>query len=259
MPLKVPFLLEEQIEQDAEALLADYERARGIRIVPPVPIEDIIEKHQKIGVEFDDLHELLGVPRSGLEGESDILGAMFFDDRRIVIDECLDPEENPWNEGRYRFTLAHEGGGHWRLHRHLFEKDLAQRSLFNTPTPPSVVCRSSRAKEPIEWQADCYAGCLLMPRRLVFDAWRQCCGSLNPFIYDANRTNPDFNPRRSNWARLSSALPVEDQAHQFAFYKVAREFAQVFCVSTEAMRIRLENLGLLLVDFPRQHAFSSLD
>ena len=74
-------------------------------------------------------------------------------------------------EGRYRFTLAHEGGGHWRLHRHLFAKDPAQASLFGGPAAPSVVCRSSQAKERVEWQADFYASCLLMPRKLVFAAW----------------------------------------------------------------------------------------
>src|ERR1700730_11401174 len=52
------------------------------------------------------------------------------DEARIVIDESLDPEENPAKEGRYRFTLAHEGGGHWRLHRHLFAKDPTQAALF---------------------------------------------------------------------------------------------------------------------------------
>jgi Zn-dependent peptidase ImmA (M78 family) len=258
MPVKVPFLREEQIERDAEALLADFERARSIRIIPPVPIEDIIEKHLKIRVEFDELHELLDVARSR-ETDSDILGAIFFDDRRIVIDSSLDPEENPAKEGRYRFTLAHEGGGHWRLHRGLFETDPAQRSLFNMPTRPSVVCRSSQAKEPIEWQADCYAGCLLMPRRLVFNAWHERCGSIRPFIYEANRRNPAFNPRRSNWMSLEGAMASPGQEHQFAFYKIAREFAQVFRVSVEAMRIRLENLGLLLRDFPRQHSLGSLD
>jgi hypothetical protein len=60
-----------------------------------------------------------------------------------VIDESLDPEENPAKEGRYRFTLAHEGGGHWRLHRHLFAKDPMQAPLFGGPAAPSVVCRSS--------------------------------------------------------------------------------------------------------------------
>jgi hypothetical protein len=256
VPIKVPFLAEDQIERDAEALLAEFENKRGSRIVLPVPIEDIVEKHLKLRVEFDDLHHSLGIPRSGGEN-SDVLGAIFFDDRRIVIDESLDPEENPNKEGRYRFTLAHEGGGHWRLHRDQFAKDPSQGSLVDISSRPSVVCRSSQAKEPIEWQADCYAACLLMPRRLVFDAWRERCGSLKPFIYEANRTNPHFNPSRSSWMRLEGAM-TSPGAHQFAFYKIARDFAQVFRVSTEAMRIRLEKLRLLLRDFPDQNRFSSI-
>src|SRR5262245_33706778 len=142
MPKKVPYLDEQRIESDAAALLAEYQQARGVVITRQVPIEDIVEKYLKLGIEFDDMHRLLNHPRSGLGRDPDILGAMFFDERRIVIDESLDPEENPSMEGRYRFTLAHEGGGHWRLHRHLFAKDPAQVSLFNEPAPPPVVCRS---------------------------------------------------------------------------------------------------------------------
>jgi hypothetical protein len=254
--MKIPFLAEDQIERDAEALLAEFENKRGSRIVLPVPIEDIVEKHLKLRVEFDDLHQSLGVPRTGGQ-DSDVLGMILFDERRIVIDESLDPEVNPNKEGRYRFTVAHEGGGHWRLHRHLFAKDPSQSSLFEDPSRPLVVCRSSQAKEPIEWQADYYAGCLLMPRRLVFDAWRERCGSLKPFIYEPNRRNPRFNPPRSSWMGLGGVMTSPGE-HQFAFYKIAREFAQVFCVSTEAMRIRLEKLRLLLRDFPGQNRFSSV-
>jgi hypothetical protein len=81
-------------------------------------------KHLKIGIEFDDTHRLFGVPRSGLGFDPDILGAIFFEQKRIVIDESLDPDENPAKEGRYRYTAAHEVG-HWRLHRQLFGKDPA--------------------------------------------------------------------------------------------------------------------------------------
>jgi hypothetical protein len=42
------------------------------------------------------------VPRSGPGLDPDILGAIYFGERRIVIDESLDPEENPSKEGRYR-------------------------------------------------------------------------------------------------------------------------------------------------------------
>ena len=177
----VPYLADEMIEGDAALLLAEYAHARGIVIAPPIPIENIVEKHLKLGIEFDDTHKLFGVPRSGLD--PDILAAIFFDDRRIVIDESLDPEENPAKEGRYRFTLAHEGGGHWRLHRHLFAKDPTQAALFGGSAAPSIICRSSQAKEPVEWQADFYASCLLMPRKLIFETWRERFGTTAPLYF----------------------------------------------------------------------------
>ena len=37
----------------------------SVTIEPPIPIEDIVEKHLKLGIEFDDMHRLFGVPRSG--------------------------------------------------------------------------------------------------------------------------------------------------------------------------------------------------
>src|SRR5215469_3433582 len=139
MTRPVPYLSEEQIERDAVILLGEFANARGAKVSPPIPIEGIVEKHLKLHVDFDDTYRFFGVPRSGLGHETDILGAIILDEARIVIDESLDPEENPTKEGRYRFTLAHEVG-HRRLHRH--------------SAMPSVVCRSSQARERIEWQAD---------------------------------------------------------------------------------------------------------
>ena len=148
----VPYFAEETIEHDAAALLAEYAKRRSIVIEPPILIEDIVEKHLRFRIEFDDIHKRLGVPRPRLD--PDILGALYFDEGRIVIDGSLDPEESPAKEGRYRFTLAHEGGGHWRLHRHLFAKNPAPAALLDGLATPPVVCRSSQAKEPVEWQAD---------------------------------------------------------------------------------------------------------
>src|ERR1700745_3791926 len=118
MTLRVPYVADEIIERDAEALLAQYAHAAGLEVKAPIPIEDIVEKHLKLRVEFDDLHRLLGVPRGGFGMDPDIIfGAIWLETGEIVIDESLDPEERPSIEGRYRFTLAHEGGGHWRLTR----------------------------------------------------------------------------------------------------------------------------------------------
>jgi hypothetical protein len=251
MPKKVPYLHEEQIERDAAALLAEYEQARGVVIKRQVPIEDIVEKHLKLGIEFDDMHRLLNHPRSGLRRDPDILGAMFFHERRIVIDESLDPEENPSMEGRYRFTLAHEGGGHWRLHRRLFAKDPAQVALSNEPAKPSIVCRSSQAKEPIEWQADFYASCLLMPRKMVMAAWDEMFPDRKP------RVLPPRTPINHPFVevpRFVSQIGDCDcsETDDNALDRVARPLAEQFLVSPIAMRIRLEKLGLLHREVPHQ-------
>jgi len=205
MSKPVPYLSDEAIERDAAALLAEFAQSRGVTVKPPIPVEDIVEKHLKLRFEFDDTHKLFGSPRDP-ECDVDILGAIFFDEARIVIDESLDPEENPAKEGRFRFTLVHEGGGHWRLHRHLFAKDPTQAALFGGPAPPSIVCRSSQAKERVEWQADFYASCLLMPRKLIFETWRERFGTTAPFIFEINKFNPTFARRRSNWIQISKAF-----------------------------------------------------
>jgi hypothetical protein len=251
MTKKVPYLTGEQIERDAAALLAEFARARSVVIAPPIPIEDIVEKHLKLTIEFDDMHRLLDHPRSGFGLDPDILGAIWFDDRRIVIDESLDPEENPSKEGRYRFTLAHEGGGHWRLHRHLFAKDPAQVSLFNGPAAPAVVCRSSQAKEPVEWQADFYASCLLMPRKLVMAAWDEMFPDRKPRVLQP--ATPIEHPFvEIDRLRRGSSGAFFTGSDDLVLEHFVKPFADRFLVSAVAMRIRLEKLGLLHREVPHQ-------
>ena len=250
----VPYLAEEAIERDAEALLAEFAHARDVVIEPPIPIEDIMEKHVKLGIEFDDTHRLFGIPRTDLGQGPDILGAIFFDEKRVVVDESLDPEECPNNEGRYRFTLAHEGGGHWRLHRSLYARDPAQAAQFGGSSVPSVICRSSQSKERVEWQADFYASCLLMPRNLVIREWkrefedlepRELVGIRGPEDYD--REIKEIDPEDKQF--LEKLPSPRDPAEMLA-EEVARPLAEQFVVSSIAMRIRLEKLGLLHREVP---------
>jgi hypothetical protein len=252
----VPYLADEMIEGDAALLLAEYAHARGIVIAPPIPIEDIVEKHLKLGIKFDDIHQLFGVPRSGLE--PDILAAIFFDDRRIVIDESLDPEENPAKEGRYRFTLAHEGGGHRRLHRHLFAKDPAQIALFGEPAAASFISRSSQAKERVEWQAEFYASCLLMPRKLVFSAWDEMFPDRKQRVFQPR--TPFSHPFVES-PRISCHIGDLDcsESDDEALDRFARPLAEGFLVSPIAIRIRLEKLGLLHRVVPGQRLLERLD
>jgi Zn-dependent peptidase ImmA (M78 family) len=255
MTIRVPYMAEETIECDAEALLAQFAHSRNVEVKPPIPIEDIVEKHLKLRVEFDDLHRLLDLPRGELGLDPDIFGAIWLDSGKIVIDESLDPEERPAMEGRYRFTLAHEGGGHWRLHRGLVRADHDQGALFADVPKPTVVCRSSQAKERVEWQADFYASCLLMPRRLVHAEWKEYLGRTRPLLVSDLRPNGKVMMRaqtliyeqgRSEGAAVDDAL----------FENVAEPMARRFGVSRVAMRIRLEKLGLLLRKEPQQQSLS---
>jgi len=252
MTLQVPYLADEAIERDAEALLAQFAHAKGMVIRPPIPIEDIIEKDQKLHIEFDDLHRRFGVPRGGSGAEVDIFGAIWLETGKIVIDESLDPEERPSIEGRYRFTLAHEGG-HWRLHRRLVQANSGQGSR-----QPTVVCRSSRAKERVELQANLFASCLLMPRELVFQAWRDRFGNDHPLVLWRKDGTIDVDeiirilPNCVVSAVISHSFTqvCDDQLRQH----FARPFAEQFLVSPTAMRIRLERLGLLHREDPRQQS-----
>jgi hypothetical protein len=250
MGLKVAYVPDEVIEKDAQALLAAYARARHIPIEAPIPIDDIIEKHLKIGIDFDDTHRLFGVPRFGIGFDPDILDAIFFDRKRIVIDESLDPDANPAKEGRYRYTAAHEVG-HWQLHRALFGKDPAQTSLLDATAAPSFVCRSSQAKERIEFQADLYASCLLMPRKLVFAAWDETFPDRKQRVLQP--ATPIDHPF-VEVARFECRIPGAEfkEPDDQAMDNFATPFAERFVVSPIAMRIRLEKLGLLHRSVPLQ-------
>ena len=231
MIFRVPYMAEETIERDAEALLAQYAHAKGVEIRAPIPIDDIVEKYLKLRVEFNDLRRLFGFPGGR---KPDIFGAIWLKSGEIVIDESLDPEEHPLKEERYRFTLAHEGGGHWRLHRPLVQE--TRRSI--------VVCRSSQANERVELQANLYASCLLMPRKLVMEAWRDKFGNDHPYILRRKSFGLpyDMDPK------LARVLRFFEQSDLYDF---AWPFAEKFRVSPTAMRIRLEKLGLIRREVPR--------
>jgi Zn-dependent peptidase ImmA (M78 family) len=252
MPLQVPYIADEIIERDAEALLAEYAHGKGVEIRAPIPIEDIVEKHLKLHIEFDDLHRRLEVPRKGLGPDPDILGAIWFEDGEIVIDESLDPEERPSREGRYRFTLAHEGG-HWRLHRPLVHANRRQESLFGDTRQPTVIYRSSHSKERVELQANLYASYLLMPRTLVMKAWRERFGNENPWVLRRTDRIPLLSDVDDEVAEQVRSF--DQERDQQALEDFARPFAEKFLVSRIAMRIRLERLRLIHREIPRQRSF----
>jgi len=203
MMTTVPYLPKEQIEREALSLLDNYFHERGETIQVPVPADEILEAHLGLSLDFDDLQALLGIP--------DVLGALWTDKHKVFIDQSLDPEAHPEMEGRYNFSVGHEIG-HWQLHRWHIGSDDGQIEMFGNPKL-TIICRASQSKENIEWQANYFSSCFLMPRKLVFGAWSDHFGGLKP----------------------SAGTPL---------HTVACEFAPEFRVSIQAMQIRLETLNL---------------
>ena len=238
----VPYLHEKQIEAEAELLLAEYADKIEPITAPPVPIEQIAEVLLQLTLEFKDMKQLFP--------SADVHGAIWFADGKIGIEQELEPLASPSRQGRYHFTLAHEVG-HWRLHRAHYKRRPAERMFFEDRTPqPDVVCRSSERKKPVEWQADNFAGCLLMPRKLIYAAW-------------ADFRNDDqavaISELRQQYASLLAATPfmyrgkiMTDTADKDNAIKeeFCRPLASRFQVSPEAMRIRLEKLELFVKEKP---------
>jgi len=226
MTKKVKFLPKEHIEAATLKLLAEYGKKYEQITAPPIPVEEILEAHLEVDFSFDNLSNLLGLPN--------VLGATWFRDKKVLIDESLDPTIHPMKEGRYRFTVAHELG-HWDLHRHQFIGDPGQGILFDEEPEPSIVCRSI-TKEPIEWQADQFAGYLLMPEEMVCKMWVDHHGRLEAYV-----ATDEIQDLSAKWGLADDAQPTVD---------FAREMAAEFKVSGQAMQIHLIGLGLIKTEKP---------
>ena len=200
-------------------------------IQPPVPVEEIIEAHLGLAFDIEDLPRLLNV--------RDVLGATWFRSREVKIDQSLDPTVFPSKLGRYRFTVAHEIG-HWELHRHRYLSAEGQAAMFAGEDRP-VVCRSND-KSPLEWQADCFAGYLLMPKEMVFAQWESIYGSREPYV-----AADEIADLKARWGLGDDERPTVE---------AARQMAPVFEVSAQAMQIRLVELGLILDRVPEPRLFS---
>lgn len=215
----VPFIPEPRIERAAGEVLARWATDRAWSPAPPVPVDEIVELQMELRVDYDDLRARLGI--------DDVLGAIWFGKRLIRVDESLNIESRPHLLGRYRWTLAHEGG-HWILHREILAAPTIDESLFGDLGAPAFVCRSGQ-KPPEEKQADLFARHLLMPTDLVRGAWRDWRGDAEPvFISDLRA---EAHPNDSD---------------DFLVDRFIRPFADLFEVSREAMRYRLQGLGLVL-------------
>ena len=216
--MNVPWISKERIASKAMNLVNDFQAMAGYRVSPPIPVEDIIERSLGLRLLYEDLVKVFG--------SGDILGATYVESRLICINERLFEHSS---EGRLVFTCAHEAG-HWVLHRRYVDMQ-EERNLKDD----AIVCKFSNAKEPIEWQADYFAACLLMPEKEIREAFQKVCGP-KPLIIKNVRSAVEKGSRC-----------VEPFVEQWPFIAAAVCEAGGFSnVSKQAMIIRLQDLGLLI-------------
>ena len=216
----VPWMDRNRIADRAEKLRQSYQSSSGQKAGPPFPVEALIEQHLGLTLEYDDLEELIGEP--------DILGALWVEEKRVVIDNRLLDS----TEGRFCFTCAHEVG-HWILHRDL----LVSRGPLITgegrpssagkyrptcglsgrpiPSPPVCSCRKRRSPGPFE---QCFG-----PEPLVIHNRKSCFSS-------------------TNLPGLRVIDPALENVKEIASWVI--EAGKFSNVSKEAMRYRLEDLGV---------------
>lgn len=214
--MKIRFLRREEIEAAVVDLLRRFSKSTGRAIIAPVPVEDILEKHLKVRLEIKDLVKMLGIP--------DVLGAAWFDEGVVRVDERIENQE-----GRFCFTLGHELG-HWLLHRPQIEAEKVAPTLFGpAASVPAFICRSSEKKAPAEWQADQFSAGLLMPRHLVKAAFRAACGEL-AIELEGLRTRREDAAIQARWRDVAGTVIATGKFTN---------------VSNEAMRYRLSDLELV--------------
>mgnify|MGYP000106110723 CR=1 FL=1 len=208
----------EAIARKAEELVTGYEALIRAPVAPPIPVEDMIERYLGLNLIYEDL--------SAKPGMDDVLGATYIERKRICINEKLLEDSN---EGRLVFTCAHEAG-HWVLHRHL-----ARASARMNRVAEAIVCRARNARQPMEWQADYFAACLLMPASEMKQAFSEICPS-GKLVVD--------NVRSSLGGTGVCVDPCVENWHFIA--DMVRERGGFTNVSKEAMIIRLQELGLVV-------------
>jgi Zn-dependent peptidase ImmA (M78 family) len=258
--MKVPWLSKKSIRAAASEVIANYEAKVERRVEPPIPVENIIERGLDLRLGFIDLRKKLKL--------DDVLGATYVKKKLICVDRSL--ADNP-NEGRLCFTFAHEAG-HWVLHRKLLdqvcrtnggracirlrhdkldpaalnENELSCRqnsrpsgcgaispNNFQPAKGGIIFCRIEDAKKPIEWQADYFASCMLMPEDAVREAFCKCFGSKPLILYNVKSAFSGpvcFDPSVETWPKIAG---------------VVKESGGFSNVSKQALIIRLQDLGLV--------------
>jgi len=211
-PNRVPFVEKDDMEAKAADLLSLFSYFGG-----EVNLEAIYTReHQRTG-----LIVRTGVKKDNKAGAvSGALGLIRFEPLVIEI-YC---QENP-NRGREKFTLAHELSHYFLSHGDYLVREYCDESDFTIDRRTAL---EGADISRLEYQANFFASCLLMPR--------------HHFLNEFHAASARFGIINRGFG----ALYVDTQPCNLQNLKlVTMALAKKFGVSKAAVRIRLATLGLL--------------
>ena len=200
--IKVPFMDYGRIGVLAEAFLRKQHPSGSI----PIPIEEIID----VGLGID-IFPVPGLTKAfSLDGDDGIEAFINSELTLITVDQ------DAWKRktNRFRFSIAHELGHH-QLHQSIF----AQLEVNSIPEwKEALTSIPPREYSWLEWQANCFAGHVLVPTRELSD-------NLHNLIDRVKEENFD---------------PTEDAVRLF----LEKRLADVFSVSSDVIHRRIDKQGL---------------
>ena len=182
---------------------------------PLISIVDFLKAKHNIVFKFDSI---LGFNNNNYR----ILGACNPQKRIILIDSSLQSDIHKFN-----FTLAHELG-HLALHRNI---KIKYEEIDELDTTETVIENNSKNNiktdaDWMEWQANTYASCLLMPTEIIKTL--------------LIKTQANLGISRTGTILLDNQ-PCNNQD----YYNILITLSEILCVSKSAIEYRLQKLKLI--------------
>ena len=171
--LRCRYIKKEEIRNISEEFRSTYWKSTSV----PIDMESIIERDLRLDI----------IPRHGISQLDKIDAYLKSDLTGIVVDitQYMDPQSR--YENRLRFSFAHEIG-HFVLHKYIYEE-------FRIDTPEEysdfVMNFPEAEYRSFEWQANEFAGSLLVPRNRLLEEIERCKEMLKDrkliYLWDENR------------------------------------------------------------------------
>jgi Zn-dependent peptidase ImmA (M78 family) len=158
--LNIPYITEEKIEKlTSDILQTAYKK--GVYQNKETPVE-LMAEMLELKYLYEDLEKDFG---KGTLGSMDFSSnTIFLNQRHFGETEC--------NLGLLNFTIAHEIG-HFILHKEIYENSAEKIALLHK----REIKNYEKALKRIEYQANLFAGELLMPKTLFKEEWRKLKGT----------------------------------------------------------------------------------